>query len=222
MSSSLTVGRLQAGAAEAELPGAVGLHLAGELNPRVARGARTPLMAKALVLANAETQLALVTLDLFGLRAETAAALRDAICERCSLPPEAVMVVCSRTRGAPYTTPLVGWPGIEEGFSAGVVAQVPEVVAAAQEARAPASLGIGQAILPHLVYNHRFLTRNYKAISAPWGVPRDEILYPEGPTDPALAVLVIRDDRGRPLALLWNCAADNRFAQDEQLSLIHI
>jgi hypothetical protein len=82
----------------------------------------------------------------------------------------------------------------------------------------PAALGAGHATLPHLVYNHRMLTRNQKAISAWMGVPRDEVLEPEGPIDAAFRLFVVRDGRGRPLCLLWNFAADNRFSDDGLIS----
>lgn len=213
-----TIGRLMAGTAEAEITCQVGTELAAELNPRVSRGVRTPLMAKALVLSNGAESLAIVTLDLFGLQHEAAEQLTQRICERCGFKPEAVMTLCSHTRGGPYTTPVVGWPGVNEAYLAEVVNRVPEVVAEAQAHLQEASLGWGRALLPHLVYNHRLETRNMKTITAWLGIPRNEVLQPEGPTDPEFSLLVVRDNRGRPLCLLWNIAADNRFSADEYIS----
>ena len=214
----MTINRLKAGVAELEITGKIGLELAAELNPRVSKGVRTPLMAKALVLSNGEETLAVVTLDLFGLQSEAADRLAQAIGERCGLKPEGVMLVCSHTRGAPYTTPLVGWPGVHEDYLARVIAKVPEVVGLAQKGLQDASLGVGHVILPHLVFNHRLMTRNMKAITAWLGVPKNEVLGPEGPSDPEFSVFVIRDSRGFPFCLLWNFAADNRFSQDDQMS----
>ena len=214
----MTTNRLRAGVAELEITGQAGLELAAELNPRVSKGVRTPLMAKALVLSSGEDSLTVVTLDLFGLQGEAADGLTQAISQRCGFRPEAVMLACSHTRGAPHTTPVVGWPGVHESYVAEVVNQVPEVVEQAQAALQDAALGVGHAILPHLVYNHRLMTRNMKAITAWLGVPKDEVLFPEGPIDPEFSVLVIRDQRGFPLCFLWNFAADNRFSQDDQIS----
>ena len=214
----MVVDRLKAGVAECEITCPIGLELAAELAPRVSRGVRTPLMARALVLSDSQEMLAVVTLDLFGLQPEAAEKLAAGIAGRCGLKPGGVMVLCSHTRGAPCTTPVVGWPGVHEDYLVEVVARVPEVVRAAQERLEDASLGVGHALLPHLVYNHRLMTRNMKAISAWMGVPRDEVLAPEGPIDPQFSVLVVRDSRGRPLCLLWHFAADNRFAADDQIS----
>lgn len=214
----MTAGRLKAGVAELDITGEIGLELAAELNPRVSKAVGTPLMAKALVLSNGDQALAVVTLDLFGLQSQAADRLVEAIGERCELAPGAVMVVCSHTRGAPYTTPVVGWPGVHEAYIEEVVSRVPDVVTRAQDTLENASLGVGRAVLPHLAFNHRLMTRNMKAITAWMGVPRDQVLAPEGPIDPEFGVFVVRDDRGRPLCLLWNFAADNRFSQDDHIS----
>ncbi len=214
----MATGRLKAGVAEIEITGKMGLELAAELNPRVSKGARTPLMAKALVVSNGEETLALVTLDLLGIQPRAADQLVQAISQRCDLRPEGIMLICSHTRGAPYTTPVVGWPGVHGEYLAEMVSKVPGVVSQAQAALQDASLGVGHATLPHLVFNHRLMTRNMKAISAWMGIPPNEVLSPEGPTDPQFSVLVLRDGRGFPLCFLWNFAADNRFSHDDQVS----
>jgi hypothetical protein len=214
----MTTERLKAGVAELEITPQIGLELASECNPRVSQGVRTPLTAKALVLTDGAESLAVVTLDLFGLQHEATAKLVQEIAEQSGLKPDAIMLVCSHTRGAPYTTPVVGWPGVHDQYLEDVIRTVPDVVTQAQAALQEASLGLGHATLPHLVYNHRLLTRNMRAITAWIGVPKNEVLAPEGPIDSDFIVFVVRDDRGFPLCLLWNFAADNRFSQDDQLS----
>ena len=214
----MAVSRLRAGVAEVEITPQVGAQLAAELNPRPSRGVRTPLMAKALLLSAGEETLALVTLDLYGLQPETAERVVAAISERCGLRPEAVMVISSHTRGGPYTTPVVGWPDVDEAYLERLVTRPAEAVAEAKARLQDASLGLGRAVLPHLIYNHRLMTRNMKAITAWMGVPKDEVLAPEGPTDPEFGVLVVRDDHGFPIGLVWHFAADNRFSQDGLIS----
>lgn len=211
-------GRLRAGVAEREITGRIGLELAGELDSRVSTGVRTPLMAKALVLYDGDETLVVVTLDLFGLQKETADRVVALISERCGLRPEGVMLICSHTRGAPHTTPVVGWPGVHEGYIAELVPKVVEVVGLAQEALQDAALGVGHAVLPWLVFNHRLVTRNMKTVTAWMGIPKNEVLAPEGPIDPEFQVLVVRDENGFPLCFPWNFAADNRFVQDDQVS----
>jgi hypothetical protein len=214
----VATGRLRAGVAESDITPATGGYLASELNPRVSTGVRAPLMARAAVLANGEETLALVTLDLYGLQSEAAQRLSQAIAGRTGLKPEAVLVTCSHTRAAPYTTPVVGRPGVDEAYIAAVVEKAVGVVVEAQNNLQDAALGLGRASLPHLLYNHRLLTRNMKAITAWIDVPKNEVLAPEGPIDPEFYVLVLRDSHGFPLCFLWNLAADNRFSQDGLIS----
>jgi hypothetical protein len=208
-------GRLKAGAAERDITPAPGGKLAVEMTPQTAARVKTPLMAKALVLANETQTLALVTLDLYGLERGAARRAQAAVAARLGIGPEAVMMVCSHTRGGPYTTPVVGAPDVDAAAVEAVERVLPELAAEAQAALQDASLGVGQVRVPHLVYNHRLLTRNMKAVTAWLGVPKNEVLEPEGPVDPAFDVLVIRDRKGFPIALAWNFAADNRFPEGE-------
>jgi len=214
----MTTGRLMAGVAETEITPPVGAVLARELESRRSTGRRTPLMASALVLSEGACTLALVTLDLVGLRREDADHITAQVAHAAGLDPAAVLLVCSHTQGGPATVPLVGSAEVDEPYVADLAMQLAAVVTAAQAGRQEAALGVGHASLPHLMYNHRLMTRNMKVISAWLGVPRDEVLAPEGPIDPTFSVLVLRDGRGFPLCLLWNVAADNRFPSDDHIS----
>ena len=210
--------RLKAGVAEVDITPTAGGLLWGDLGPETSTGVDTPLLAKTLVLDNGEASVAIVTLDLFSLRSADARALAEQVAARAGLAPEAVVVLTSHTRGAPVTAAVPGATEIDTATVAAVLANAPDAVAAALSRMQDASLGLGHAILPHLIYNHRLMTRNMKAISAWLGVPRDEVLAPEGPTDPQFSVFVVRDDRGRPLALLWSLAAENRFSTGGRIS----
>jgi hypothetical protein len=216
----MTPGRLKAGVAEIEITGAVGSDLASELNPRPSQGLASPLMAKALVLDNDQERLAIITLDLFGLQVEAANRLKRLISQQGNLKPEAIMLICSHTRGGPYTTPVVGRREIDQPYLDELVSQVPQVVELAQNNLQEAAFGVGRVQLPHLCFNHRLLTRNMKAISAWLGVPKNEVLAAEGPTDPEFIVGVLRDRQGHPFCLLWNFAADIRFraGEDQRIS----
>ena len=209
----MTLARLKAGVAEVDITPQPGQVLAGDLEPRVSTGVSTPLMAKALALHDGETTLALVTLDLFGLEREAADVLIQRIAQEAGggLRPEALMVVCSHTRGAPSTIPAVGQVRLDGGYTREVAAKAAEAVGLALAMLEDASFGLGYAVLPHLIYNHRLMTRNRKAITAWLGVPRDEVLEPEGPIDPQFGVFVVRDGWGHPVCLLWSFAADLRY-----------
>jgi neutral ceramidase len=208
------VGRLSAGVAERDITPPIGTGLIGEFGERTATSVQTRLETKALVLADGQRTLALVTLDLYGLHEQAVVDLLTAIAEQHGLTPDAVMIVCSRTRGGPDTMTAAGWAGQRERVTAAVI----DALAEALRRQQPASLGVGRVDLPHLVHNHRLLTRNYNTVSAWLGVPPDEALAPEGPVDPLFRVVVVRDARGRLLAWIWNHGADNRFTADDRIA----
>jgi hypothetical protein len=107
-----------------------------------------------------------------------------------------------------------GWAEHRERVTSQVVSAVAEALRTQQDA----SLGVGRAELPHLVYNHRLTTRNFNTITAWVGIPPDEVLAPEGPIDPVFRVVTVRDAGGFPLAWAWSFGADNRFSADKRIS----
>ncbi len=210
--------RLRGGVGGLEITGGLGSPLAYPLRDQSAAAVRDKLMAKVLVLADGETALAIVTLDLLALTNEDAERAVGAISQRAGIDPDAIMLVCSHTRGAPCTAPVVGQPEVHREYAAQVTGKLAHAVARVKDDLQDASLGVGCARLPHLIYNHRLVARNMRTITEWMGVPRDEVLEPEGPIDPTFSVMVIRDGRGDPICLLWNFAADNRFDPGGEIS----
>jgi hypothetical protein len=213
-------GRLKAGVSEIEITGRNGLKLAGRFSPVNAVKVKTPLFAKALILSNDETVLAIITLDLIGLGRKNCERICDAVKKETSISPECIMISCSHTHASPCTIPYFGCEGIEEEYVEEVILKVSETVKKSLENLQNASLGAGSALLPHIIYNRRFITRNMKVITH-WmdmPIPKNEVYMPEGPIDPELSVLVLRNAEGYPLCLLWNFAGHNVFSVGDQYS----
>ena len=212
----VTQSPLNAGIAEVDITAGAGVELAGDLCTTNSTGIDTPLTAKALVLSDGRESVALVALDLWGL--SPADVVTTAIADSTGLRPESIMLASSHTRGAPCTAPAVGCSGPADEYLSEIVPRIASAVAQAQSQLQDASIGVGHAQLPHLVYNHRLLTRNLKAVSAWLDLPRNEVLAPEGPVDPGFDVVVVRDAGGDPLCFLWVFAADNRFPSGSSIS----
>lgn len=210
--------RLKAGVAEVDITPPIGTGLVAELAPRASEAVRLPLMARALVLSNGAVTLALVTLDLYGISPKASEELAARAAAVCGTRREAVMVICSGTRGGPATAPLVGCPQPDSALVDEAAARAVTAVDRAAIGMKEAFMGTGHAILPHLVWNHRLVTRNYKTVTAWLGIPKNEVLGPEGPTDPLFSVVTIRGDAGKPACFLWSFAADNRFPADTGIS----
>ena len=167
--------------------------------------------ARALAMVSGQQKMLFLALDLSGFPDEHAEGALSAICTQCGLSSEDVMMVCSGTRNGPVTSPRYGAAEVDEAFLKGLSGKLPKVASDAIHALKMASVGTYRANLPHIAHEGRFITRNYKVVNEWMGLPRNEVLSPEGPTDPDLDVLVVRDLSGEPLAIVWSYGATDRF-----------
>lgn len=167
--------------------------------------------ARALAMVSGHKKMLFLALDLAGLPSECAEGALAAICAQCGLSSDEVMMVCSGTRKGPVTSPRYGAAEVDEAFLSGLSEKLPKVASDAMLALEMASVGTYRASLPHIAHEGRYLTRNYKVVNEWMGLPRNEVLSPEGPTDPDLDVLVVRDLAGEPLALIWSYGASDCF-----------
>lgn len=174
----------QAGVAQLEITPPIGIDLTGYIaRAGAATGVHDPLYAKALVLDNGATQVALLTVDVLGLHWSTVQTVRAAIATATDIPAANVMVACSHTHAGPATMRLQGCGMIDEGYVAQLQARLVAVTVAAWRARQPARLGVGHGQVQDGVHNRR--------------TPGDVI-------DPDVGVLRVDDGAGNPLALLLN------------------
>jgi len=216
------IGPLKAGVSEIEYKPPLGLMMAD--GAPVANGYLTPLYVKALVLANGYEEVAIVTLDLLALDQRDADRAAQLAGERCGVPRDNILITCSHTHVAPSSTPssaayrLAFNPHYNEqtrqrelAFVDMIVETVAEAVCRAKAGLQEASLGVATADLPWLIFNRRRHTRNYGVWTHWMKIPPNQAYRPEGPIDPELGLLVVRNAAGRPLGLLWNMSGHNSF-----------
>ena len=96
-------GTLKAGAASVDITPPLGLVMGGYRKTRHASGVHDPLCARALVLQEGKTQLALLALDLIALPRDCIARACRLVEERCRIPPEAVTCWSTHTHTGPVT-----------------------------------------------------------------------------------------------------------------------
>lgn len=167
--------------------------------------------ARALAMVSGQQKMLFLALDLSGFSDEHAEGVRLAIRTQCGLSSEDIMIVCSGTRNGPVTSPRYGAVEVDEAFLRSLSGKLPKVASDAMNSLEMASVGTYRASLPHVAHEGRYLTRNYKVVNEWMGLPRNEVLSPEGPTDPDLDVLVVRDLAGEPLSLIWSYGASDSF-----------
>ncbi len=151
------------------------------------------LYARALVLADGETQLAIVTADFGQFPLWYNKVLLDAIESATGILPEHVVINCSHTHNAPG----VDGRWITEESEAWLVTCLAELVKNAVEALEPAALRVGRAPV-QIGYNRRVMNDEGYITMAP---------NPEGSVVPWVDVLGAYDANGEIIAVLFSHAA---------------
>jgi Neutral/alkaline non-lysosomal ceramidase, N-terminal len=125
------------------------VYLAGVGQNRTAQGVHDPLYARALVLRDGKTAVALVVLDLIGLPYERVREIRRRV---KAVPEERVIVACTHVHSGPDTIGLWGpspaKSGVDEGYVAFMTDQAVAAIEAAAKAARPAKLRMGAAVVP--------------------------------------------------------------------------
>ncbi len=211
---------LKAGAARIDISPPLGTHLAGDVGGyRPAEGQLDSLYASALVFESEGRRLAFLSLDVTIITQEWTDFIR-AGAAGLGFEPEAVMVHATQTHSAPPMGRFMldeDWPwpvgeaewlwGGEAAYSQGAAEKAVEALQKAFEAMEPVELAFGSAIEGRYAHNRRAITRD-GGITMPWkswaGGARGPvwIRYIEGPMDPEVGVMAVRNGRGELAAAL--------------------
>ncbi len=208
-------GALRAGAAAVDIsPKQFPVNMPGGFSANMAENVHDPLFARALVLADDQTELALVVVDNLGIARQVADEARAIIVDRCGIPSHRVMVSATHTHSAPASNVQDG-PEASVAYRTQVIEGIAEAVVQAHQALRPAAVGAAVHPLPDEVFNRRWFLKPEKMPLNPFGqmdqvrmnpgTSADVLDRPAGPTDPDVTVLSVQDARARrPLALLAN------------------
>jgi hypothetical protein len=195
---------LQAGAAVTDITPPLGSSFAGSFHDQKAEDVHDPLHAKALVLENDGTTLAVAILDVICCPREILDQAKAEIAARCGIPPAHVLIACTHTHSGPATTGLLGVDAVP-GYAGFLIARIVDAVTLAQRRLQPARAGWGVGQEPSLVFNRRFRMKDGTVKMNP-GVLNPAIVESVGPTDPDVAVLAVETPEGAPIALLASYA----------------
>lgn len=160
---------------------------------RPAEGVHDDLYARALVLSQGSTTLALVALDLVGMGHGYIAAIQEAAARRLRIPKANVLVACTHTHASADLQGL--WGGVSGDYASHVRRQaVRAIVRAGETAR--------ESVLRATSIDAGGRTKNRR------GWPK---------TDDTLTVLQARDAEGRVIATLVNYAAHPTVLRQDNL-----
>lgn len=207
---------LRAGAATANITPDLGVEIVGGFEPIPARHIHDELWARALVLDDGSTQLAIVLCDNVGIPREVFDAAKARIHAATGLPPEHMLMAATHTHSGPsargasrldYDTEL-------SGYQSFLARRIADAVQGALNNLEPAEIGFGSAVEPSQVFNRRWHLTDPEQRRNPFGgvdevrmnPPRGaaSLVRPAGPIDPEIFFLSVRTPEGRPIALLAN------------------
>jgi neutral ceramidase len=203
---------LRAGAAVADItPQLFPLNMPGGHSAKLADGVNDPLNARALVLDDGKTALAMVVVDNLGAGPDVLDEAKAIAAEKTGLSPERMLISSthSHTAGSLSARTEQG-AAYRQRFIEGVA----ESIIKAHAALRPALIGAAAHPLPDEVFNRRWFLKPGKMEPNPFGrmdkvrtnpgASPDVIDHPAGPTDPDITIISVQDAKRKPLALYAN------------------
>jgi hypothetical protein len=211
---------LQVGFGIGDITPPVGAQMPGGFFKRTGTGVRDKLLAVACVLHDGQTTVALVGIDSLFITRPTVEAARRAIQKTARFPGENVLISASHTHSG---GPIAGCLGSDEDL--GYMQKVSDAIASAVQqgfqSLHAAEIGVGTGKEDGISFNRRFLMRDGREITHPGkpGTPHHkEIVAPAGPIDPDVAVLAVRDPKGRVTGVVVNFACHSTVVGGDQFS----
>ena len=194
----------RAGCAQQIITPPVGTSLAGYFHDRVSTSVRDDLYAKAIVIENGESRLALVSCDLIGITEEIAAPAKAFIEQEMGIPPENVLICATHTHTGPEIRSNAVVP-CREAWVAELPRRIADAVKTAADAMCSATLRVGRATAYGCAFNRLFRLKDGSEQFGKRG--RDaEVIAEAGPIDPELQTLSVVDEAGNLRALAVNFA----------------
>lgn len=195
---------LQIGLASSDITPEPGLPTAGGPNPPEAEVVEFPLAAKAMAISDGSRSIALISLDLLFINRVTVDAISAAVSDQTELGEDDVLIACTHTHYAPYTT------GIHDGepnfaYLSFVQDQIVHAVRRALAQRSPARLRVAETVVPGWTFNRRpIMSSGEVATEGPASGPDFDRL--EGQPDDDLQLLIAHSEDGDILGGLVNFA----------------
>lgn len=196
---------LKAGTGVVDITPPIGTKLAGGLRPRDSIGVCTNLLSKAVVFANEDAAVAIVSVDLCVLGKEQVDAATALIQERTGIPPSNVMVAASHTHAGPYTAPLFCEDSnVDPNYMALLPRYIADSASIAHQNLAPAQVGAASGREDTSAHYRRVRLKAGHVRNTWMGLDPDDVVGPVGEIDPEVGVLLARDQNGDALSVVFN------------------
>lgn len=192
----------RAAAASTAINPPLGTSLGGYFYERPCTRVHDDIMAKALVLDDGQTKVAIVVCDLQAIEATEVNAARELASKATGVPPQNVMISATHTHTGPQVRRKRVVP-VNEEYLAALPGMIAQAIAQAHENLRPATARLGEECEDRLVFNRRYRFADGRVAFNP-RKQAEGILGPDGPIDPQINVLRLDGDDGEPIAILAN------------------
>jgi len=205
---------LRAGAAAVDVtPQEFPLNMPGGFSANMAQSAHDPLHARALVLDDGTTKLAMVVVDNIGVAPEVLDEAKAGASKATGIATDKMLICSTHTHSAPSSSTKEG-SSPAAAYRKLLVAGLTDSIIQAHAALRPAAVGAAAHPLPEEVFNRRWYLKPGKMPLNPFGrldlvkmnpgTSPDVLDRPAGPTDPDVTIISVQDHRRKPLALFAN------------------
>ena len=127
---------------------------AARIRPTI--GLHDPLMARALLLDDGRTKIAIVVCDLIGLTPAAVAGIRHRIARKSSIPAVNILISCTHTHSGPTSMPFRGVMGnVDTAWLMEAERRIVDLVAGLPAALQPAQLAVTSTHVEHIGYNRQ-------------------------------------------------------------------
>ncbi|MEQ8788370.1 MAG: neutral/alkaline non-lysosomal ceramidase N-terminal domain-containing protein [Pirellulaceae bacterium] len=206
--------QLRAGAAAAEITPELGVSLDGPISKNgPVTGVHDPLHARALVLDDGKTRLAIVICDACVIGRDVFDAAKAIVQKETGLPASRILTAATHTHAAVRAVHIGAEPA-DDQYHRFLARRIADAVMQAEKNLAPARIGYGSFDKPEFLSCRRFLCEPGSVEVNPFGEPGERIksvagrstavIKPAGPVDPQFSVLSVQHADGQPLAVLGN------------------
>jgi hypothetical protein len=204
----------RAGAATSNISPWLGLSINGNMHDNKVEHVHDELHARALVLDDGKTRLAIVVADSCMIPREVVAEAKQRIREGSGLEPDHVLISATHAHSCPAAAGVFqSDPDVH--YRQFLALRLADAVARAVNNLAPARIGWGVGKNDRQVFNRRWKMKPGTIPANPFGNTTDRVkmnppvaspnlVEPAGPTDPDVSVVAVQSSEGRPVALLAN------------------
>ncbi|MBA4187060.1 MAG: hypothetical protein C0467_03490 [Planctomycetaceae bacterium] len=176
--------------------------------------ARDRLHARAIVLDDGTTRLAIVIVDSCMMPREFIDRVKELVTGETKIPTDRQLIAATHTHTAPAVMGCLGTDP-DPNYGPFLERQIVQAVRQAVANMAPAKGGWAVIATPELTNNRQWILRTDKTRNDPFGNPtvrsnmhpgymNPDFVGPSGPTDPWLSVFSVRTADDKPLAVLSN------------------